>query len=105
MKAANPEHFQEIPVLANFIEEVSSQPSQLGDNVVHALPSTSKTSAHTSTSADNVAKTNGTKRKSGRRKPKRQNKSSKYDNGIGNTSPVDTTDQTVKLFKVYGLTA
>ena len=42
MKAANPEHLQEIPVLTNFIEEVSPQPSQLGGNVVHAVPSVSR---------------------------------------------------------------
>ena len=34
MKPANPEHLQEIPVLANFIEESSPQSSQLGGNVV-----------------------------------------------------------------------
>ena len=92
MKAANPEHFQEIPVLANFIEEVSPQPSQLGDNVAHALPSAPRPSVNASTSDNKVAKTTGTKRKSTRRKPKRQSKSSKYDNVIGNTSPVDNTD-------------
>ena len=47
LKAANPEHFEEIPVIADLIEEVSSQPSQLVDNVVHASSSTSKPSAHT----------------------------------------------------------
>ena len=73
LKALNPEHFQEIPVIADLIEEVSSEPSQLGDNVDHALPSTSKSSAHTPALADNVAKTTGTKRKCGKRKPKKQN--------------------------------
>ena len=76
MKAANPEHLQELPVLANFIEENSPQPSQLGGNAVHDLPSVSRPSTHASTSDSKAAKTTGTKRKSRRRQSRRQNKSS-----------------------------
>ena len=96
LKAANPEHSEEIQVIADLIEDVCSQPSQLSDSVIHSLPSTSKPSAQPTTLADHMAsKSMGARRKCVKRKPKKQNdlggKSSRHDNVIGNTSPLDTT--------------
>ena len=99
IKAADPEHAEELPIIADLVEDVHSQLPLLSATVIPSMPSTSKPTTQPPALADYMtSKFTGARRKSVLKRKSRQRqelsgKSIRHDNAvdIGNISPFDST--------------